>query len=264
MIAQPEAMFTASQILLRSVIFKAVMVGLGFLFLSLPFARSFRIYRLPYGRDQLRRELVPALLVVLVDWALIVSFRTTLLHRMYPPSLFRAALTFAWMFVTFEVWFYLVHRLLHLRALYFLHAQHHIAHVTDPLTSLSFSIPERVFLIGGALGILGLGTFFLPLTLSGAVLYLLLNYALNVYGHSNTEWMPAWFVRSALGRVFFTTTFHAMHHARYEGHYGLFTVVLDRLLGTAFSDYEAVHALARNGSGLSRLGERVPKVAGKA
>src|SRR5690606_5712092 len=42
-------------------------------------------------------------------------------------------------------------------------------------------------------------------------------------------------------------TFHAMHHARYTGHYGLFTTVLDRVLGTAWDDTPEVQARAARG-----------------
>jgi sterol desaturase/sphingolipid hydroxylase (fatty acid hydroxylase superfamily) len=97
----------------------------------------------------------------------------------------------------------------------------------------------------------------MPVTLAGVMAYILTNYALNVFGHGNTEWLPERFVRSWAGRLFFTPTFHALHHARYQGHYGLFTPMLDRWLGTAFDDYEQVHARAREGAGLERIGERV-------
>jgi hypothetical protein len=36
--------------------------------------------------------------------------------------------------------------------------------------------------------------------------------------------------------------------------------VLDRWLGTAFGDYLQVHARAREGHGLERIGERLPQV----
>ncbi|CAM3299569.1 sterol desaturase family protein [Corallococcus soli] len=92
----------------------------------------------------------------------------------------------------------------------------------------------------------------------GFLAYMLTNYALNAVGHGNTEWLPKRFVTSWVGRVFFTPTFHAMHHARYQGHYGLYTVLLDRWFGTTFEDYPQVHARARDGEGLTRMGERLP------
>lgn len=129
--------------------------------------------------------------------------------------------------------------------------------MTDPLTSLSFSVGERAILLGGAFGFVWLGSHLFAVTPAGLFAYLLTNYALNVLGHSNTEWFPSWFVKSPLGKVFLTPTFHAMHHARHQGNYGLFTIVLDRWLGTDFKDYPQAHQKAREGVGLSRLGERL-------
>lgn len=246
-----------ARVLIGSTVLKVFMVTLGFAVVSLPWVQRFRIYRAPLAPRQLLRELGPALVVVVLDVILIVGFRWFFMHRLVPATLASVVITYVWMFVSFEVWFYVTHRLMHLRPLYFLHAQHHVAHVTEPLTALSFSIPERLILICGAMGLLLLGTCFLPITTAGAALYMLTNYTLNIYGHSNIEWMPTWFLRSPLGRVLFTTTFHAMHHARYAGHYGLFTTVLDRSFGSAFPDYAAVHARARQGRGLTKLGERL-------
>src|SRR2546427_5937141 len=47
----------------------------------------------------------------------------------------------------------------------------------------------------------------------------------------------------------------SMHHARYTGHYGLFTTMLDRALGTYWDDYPEVHARAARGEGLHQRSE---------
>ncbi|WP_233585170.1 sterol desaturase family protein [Corallococcus sp. CA054B] len=129
--------------------------------------------------------------------------------------------------------------------------------MTEPLTALSFSVMERVVLLGGGLSMHFAATHLMPGSQAGVLAYMLTNYVLNAFGHGNTEWLPKRFVTSWVGRVLFTPTFHALHHARYQGHYGLFTVVLDRWLGTAFADYPRVHARARDGEGLTRIGERL-------
>ena len=248
---------TLSRVLVFSSAIKLTAVAIGFLLLLVPASRRLSVYRLPWGKNQLRRELFPALQVLLLDAVLITLFRTYFSDRFQPFGWGSFVLSFAWMYLTFELWFYATHRLLHTKALYPLHAQHHVAKVTEPLTSLSFSLVERVVLLGGALGFVILGSYLFPLTLAGVFAYMLTNYALNILGHSNTEWFPAWFVRSPLGRVFLTPTFHALHHARHQGNYGLFTVFLDRWCATDFADYEAVHQKAREGEGLERLGERL-------
>src|SRR5690606_3748048 len=157
----------------------------------------------------------------------------------------------------FEIWFYATHRAMHHRRLYWLHAQHHVAKVTHPLTSLSFDVLERGVLIIGALGFIAVVSRLVPLSAPGIAAYFLVNYALNVWAHLNVELMPASYGRSRLSRVFISTPFHAMHHARYTGHYGLFTTVLDRVLGTAWDDTPEVQARAARGQGLTTMGERV-------
>jgi sterol desaturase/sphingolipid hydroxylase (fatty acid hydroxylase superfamily) len=232
-------------------------VGIGWGVSRTKLAERWRVYRRALAEGQLRSEAWAAVGVVLCDAVLVGLFRYFTGPRMAPFSLPVALLSYAWIFVGFEVWFYVSHRLLHTQALYRFHAQHHVAQVTDPLTSLSFSLVERLVLMGGGLGLVLVAMEVMPVTQAGVMAYILTNYFLNVVGHGNTEWLPRRFVSSWLGRIFFTPTFHALHHARYQGHYGLFTVVLDKWFGTAFQDYSRVHAQAREGVGLARIGERL-------
>jgi lathosterol oxidase len=236
---------------------KLTAVGLGWGLARTRLAERWRVYRRALAPGQLRSEAWAAAGVVICDALLVGLFRYFAGPRMAPFSVPVALLSYAWMFVGFEVWFYVTHRLLHTRALYRFHAQHHVAQVTDPLTSLSFSLVERLVLMAGGMGLVFLAMEVMPVTQAGVMGYILTNYFLNVVGHGNTEWLPRRFVTSWAGRLFFTPTFHALHHARYQGHYGLFTVVLDRWLGTAFGDYTLVHARAREGHGLARMGERL-------
>lgn len=216
-----------------------------------------RVYRRAWAPGQLRSEARAATLVVLFDAVVIALARKAGVVRFAPASLGAVAFTFALLFVWYEVWFYFSHRLLHTRALYFIHAQHHVARVTDPLTSLSFSLGERAILQLGAVGFAAAASRVVPITEAGLAGYFLANYVLNVVGHSNVELFRPGFGRRRLGRAVISVTFHAMHHARYTGHYGLFTPVLDRLCGTYFEDYPEVQSRAAQGEGLAKLGERV-------
>jgi lathosterol oxidase len=243
-----------------SLLFKAMILGVGEGTRRTRWGERWRVFRRALAPGQVRSEAVAALTLVPCDLLIAAAFHHFVRPRMGPPSGSAALLTYAWMFVGFEVWFYVSHRLLHTRALYRLHAQHHVAQVTDVLTSLSFSLAERLVLMGGGFGLVLLAQGLIPVSRAGVMAYMLTNYTLNVLGHSNTEWLPERFVSSWAGRVFFTPTFHALHHARYQGHYGLFTVLMDRWGGTAFEDYSRVHARARAGEGLTRIGERLPPV----
>ncbi len=147
--------------------------------------------------------------------------------------------TFALVAVAYEVFFYVAHRALHHPALFFLHADHHRTVDTNALTSMAFSIPERVILQAGATLITGVLSRLFPTSEAAVLTYFSLNFALNVWGHVGVEVLPARWASSPLGKLFITTTFHAQHHHDGRGHFGLFTQVLDRLCLTVHPTYDA-------------------------
>ncbi|MEW5742040.1 MAG: sterol desaturase family protein [Myxococcota bacterium] len=233
-----------------------VLVGGATLALRTAWAGFRRVYRVPFAKGQWASEFKAAVTVILFD-ALVVGTALSLeVWTFAPVTPAATAWTWAVMFVWYEVWFYAVHRALHTRALYRFHAQHHVAKVTGPLTSLSFGLIERAVLLLGAVGASAALSRVMPISPAGVMAYFFSNYVLNIWGHANVEVLPEGFPRTWWGRLFISTSFHAMHHARYQGHYGLFTQVLDRLFGTYWDDYPEVHARAARGEGLTRLGER--------
>lgn len=234
-----------------------VLVGGASLALRGTWAELRRVYRVAFAPGQFASELKAALAVIAFD-ALVVGTAFSLGTWHFADATPGAtALTWLVMFAWYEVWFYALHRALHTKALYRFHAQHHVAKVASPLTSLSFGLVERGGLLLGAIGMSALLSRVMPITQLGVVAYFFTNYLLNMWGHLNVETLPEGFARTRLGRFFFSTSFHAMHHARYQGHYGLFAQVLDRALGTYWADYPEVHARAARGEGLTRLGERL-------
>ncbi len=254
--AVPLAILTfIAYFLLRAVL----VVGPAMLFVARSrFAQARRVYRRAFSQGQLRSELRAGLITIAFDGALVGALRASGSVPIGDPGALEALAQFGLLFVWYEIWFYVTHRALHSKRLYFLHAQHHVAKVTHPLTSLSFGVIERAILQSGALlFVFGVGAVW-PVSLKVIAGYFLLNYLLNVVGHLNVELFPPWFGHSALGRVLYSVSFHAMHHARYTGHYGLFTVVLDRAFGTAWEDYPEVQRRAAMGEGLITLGARAP------
>jgi sterol desaturase/sphingolipid hydroxylase (fatty acid hydroxylase superfamily) len=238
---------------LRSV----VMVGGAFLWRSRSaFARRRLIAPVRYRRGQILSELKAAVATLLFDAALFnLAIRLGWLTPAQPGQ-GSIAVTFLLLFVFVEVWFYLCHRALHAPALFWIHRQHHTAVIVDPLTSLSFSLLERLILVGGILLYLVLLSSFLPLAPWGLLLYGLTNYGLNVLGHTNVEVFPDWFVRSRVGRWVVTPTYHSLHHQRFSGHFGLFTTVLDRLGGSVFADYETIHERGAKGRAVDQASAR--------
>jgi sterol desaturase/sphingolipid hydroxylase (fatty acid hydroxylase superfamily) len=60
----------------------------------------------------------------------------------------------------------------------------------------------------------------------------------NVGSHLGYELLPRWWLRAPILRWTNTATFHALHHERFTGNFGLFSRVWDRLFGTEIVDYE--------------------------
>ncbi|MBX5481344.1 MAG: sterol desaturase family protein [Myxococcaceae bacterium] len=234
-----------------------LVVGAATLLLRTRLWQARRIYQRGFGDKQLRTEARAAAVVVIADAAAFAFVRSGGWLPFSKPTPGRTLFTVALLFAWYELWFYATHRVMHTRRLYRIHAHHHLAKVTHPISSLNFGLVERGILLVGFLGFAALAARVVPITLPGLVTYMMLNYVLNVWGHLNVELLPAGYGRSWMARLFISTTFHALHHARYTGHYGLFTPVLDRLFGTVFEDYPEVHARAATGNGLTTMGERV-------
>jgi sterol desaturase/sphingolipid hydroxylase (fatty acid hydroxylase superfamily) len=254
----PPLVVSIAQLLVMQLTLLGVLMGGAWLFLRTRFAKRRRVYRLPFGKGQLTRELIAVLLVLsygVVPTALNLQAGRI---RMGDAGVVNTLATFCILFVFNEVFFYVSHRALHTRALYFLHAQHHTARVVSPFTSFSFSLAEHALSTAPATFGIVLLSQVMPLSPVGLGAFSLLNVFGSLLAHLNVELFPAGFARSAVGQVFFSSTYHALHHARYRGHYGLFTRVMDRLLGTEFPDYAELQSAAARGQGLTNLVARLP------
>lgn len=214
------------------------------------------IYAMTPRRGQLRKELVgslqaPSHAVVL---AALISVGWLELAR---DSVASVLGTFVLAALLAEVWHYTSHRAMHTRWLLFIHRHHHESRVMSVWSAVSFSLLEKLLYSTGLVGLLGLVSGWVPISFWGVVTYYLFYLATNTIGHSNLEMRDAGFCRTRVGRILNTTTYHALHHGRYVGNYGLLTQVLDRAFGTRWEDYDRVHARVASGQPLTRLGERV-------
>jgi lathosterol oxidase len=223
-----------------------------------PWVQAKRVYPLPWGKNQIRNELWIGLRSLVIDAAVVaVVLETGVLKINQDLEAGPAALMFGLIFVWFEAWFYYGHRALHSKLLYRFHHQHHTAQVTSPWTSLNFSIVERLYVIVGALFVPIVWTYFWgPVPFPGVVAYFLFNYLFNVYGHLNVEFLPENYHESLISKVWNSVTYHAVHHARYQGHYGLFTPIFDRIHGTGFSDFNELYKKVVRNGGLRSLNEK--------
>jgi lathosterol oxidase len=163
------------------------------------------IYDLPIGPEQIRREVknsmhAPMHAVILAVFLYLGFFRNTSLDSFF----YTGIATTIWA----EVWHYASHRAFHLRALHWIHVEHHKSRLNSPFTAIS------AWYIG----------------------YLVI----NSFSHANFELKSKDYNRW-LGKVLTSTTYHSLHHSRYTGNYGLGTRVLDRLFKTEWDDYEQLY-----------------------
>jgi Delta7-sterol 5-desaturase len=144
-------------------------------------------------------------------------------------------LSFPLMFIIHDTYFYWIHRFMHLPILFkHIHLIHHRSTNPTPWTSYSFHIAEAIL----EAGILPLIAFTLPVHRSALILFFLLQFIYNVYGHLGYEIYPRGFQKTWIGKWINTSTAHNMHHKYFKGNYGLYFLFWDRLMGTLDTRYE--------------------------
>ena len=138
-----------------------------------------------------------------------------------------------------DLWFYAIHRLLHTRWLYKrVHSVHHRSVDVNPFSSYSFHAIEALLITGWLVP----AALFVPLPVAVLMAAQGIGLLNNVMAHLGHELLPSWWTRAPLLRWTNTATFHSLHHERFQGNYGLFTRIWDRLLGTELDGYELAFA----------------------
>lgn len=211
------------------------------------------IYDLPISKEQIRRELrnslhAPIHAVMLAIFLYLGFFKdTTLLSFFYS-----GILTTIWA----EIWHYSSHRAFHLRALHWIHLEHHKSRLNSPFTAMSFSFTEKLVFNAGLLGLLAIVDDFISLNVFGIAAWYIGYLAINSFSHANFELKSTDYNRW-MGKILTSTTYHSLHHSRYTGNYGLGTRVLDRIFKTEWDDYERLYdRISRERRPLSKLRDR--------
>jgi sterol desaturase/sphingolipid hydroxylase (fatty acid hydroxylase superfamily) len=195
------------------------------------------IYDLPIDAQQIKREMrnslhAPIHAVILAAFLYFGFFKDT----SFASFFYSALLTTIWA----EVWHYGSHRAFHLRALHWIHVEHHKSRLNSFLTAISFSFTEKLVFDIGLLGALAIVDYFFALNAFGIAAWYIGYLVINSFSHANFELKSRDYNRW-LGKVLTSTTYHSLHHSRYTGNYGLGTRVLDRLFKTEWDDYEQLY-----------------------
>jgi Delta7-sterol 5-desaturase len=195
------------------------------------------IYDLPISEKQIHRELknsvhAPIHAAALAVFLCFGFFKNTSLASFFCS----AAATTIWA----EIWHYGSHRAFHLKALHWIHLEHHRSHLNSPFTAISFSFTEKLVFNLGLLGPLAVVDHFLALNFFGIAAWYVGYLVINSFSHANFELKSKDYNRW-VGKVITSTTYHSLHHSRYTGNYGLGTRIPDRLFNTEWDDYEALY-----------------------
>jgi len=212
------------------------------------------IYDLPISGEQIRREAknslhAPMHAVILAAFLYLGFFRNASLASFFCTAL----ATTIWA----EIWHYGSHRAFHLRALHWIHVEHHRSHLNSPFTAISFSFTEKlVFDLGLLVPLAIIDRFLFDLNAFGIAAWYIGYLVINSFSHANFELKSKDYNRR-WGKLLTTTTYHALHHSRYTGNYGLGTRILDRLFRTEWDDYEPLYdRISREGRPLGQLREK--------
>ena len=237
----------------------ALWSGVGVLLERSAFGRRHRIWQIALGPGQVRREALANLrfdAIVGVFTAGLIATGAVHVAAGGAVGGFSGWTTFGACWIGFEVYYWFFHRAMHTRPLYRFHRHHHESRVTTPFTGVSTGAVEA---LGWAVGF-GLApmllSLFAPISGPGFALYFLYNYSGNIVGHVNVEPFP----RAMHGRLqswlLHPIVYHALHHARFVNHYGFGSTFMDRLLGTEWDDWPALHERVVDGRPLTNLAQR--------
>lgn len=137
-----------------------------------------------------------------------------------------------------DTYFYWSHRWMHGKKLYkLIHLTHHKSINPSPWASFTFSVVE-----GAAQSvIIWILAFLLPMHEIALLLFTVIAFIINVYGHLGYEIMPLWYRKTKLFNWIATSTYHNLHHSKFNGNYGLYFRWWDKWMGTEVEGYEKTY-----------------------
>ncbi len=231
-------------------------LGLGFAVERSVQKAGRKILDMPLRRRQLRHEAIGTALFHLVFvlpfvWAL----HTGAIH--FSSGWLANVLGFAVAWYAFIAFYYFFHRAMHHRALFWMHRWHHESVVTTPMSGLSMHPLEAVGWTAAMLAPAIVLSHFDRLGAGGWFFFLAVHWIGNIVGHANAELSPVRSTRLSTLTMSNPISYHSLHHARFEGHYGFVIATMDWLFGTEFPDWMAVHQRVFEGRPLTSARERI-------
>lgn len=213
--------------------------------------KTFQRYRISSGNKdyskQIKREIKNAFITFLIG-ALLASSVMVLSKFGYSkvytnwnayPAWWNVGVIFVFILID-ETWFYWIHRLIHHPRLYkLIHFEHHKSIDVNPFTAVSFHVLESLLLSLWVVPVL----LFIPTYAPAFIVLQFIGLFENIKSHIGYEFYPKWWNRSIF-RFMTTSTYHQLHHTKFNGNYGKFFRIWDKILGTEMTIYK--DAFAKN------------------
>ena len=137
--------------------------------------------------------------------------------------------------VVHDIYFYIIHRLMHTKFLYrSVHKVHHSFTNPSPLAAFAFH-PVEAILEAMAYPLI---TFLIPIHPFALLIIFTISTAQSTIGHLAHEIYPNNMFGRLIQWIWITPTHHNMHHQLVKCNYGLYFNILDRIFKTNHPDYE--------------------------
>jgi sterol desaturase/sphingolipid hydroxylase (fatty acid hydroxylase superfamily) len=141
----------------------------------------------------------------------------------------------------FDAYFYVLHRVLHTRALYrSIHAVHHRSTAPTVLTAFAFHPVEALLIIAFMPAAMSL----IPIHLVSLVVVSTFLSGSIVLAHCGHDVFPEWWQRIPVLNWYVTPRIHEAHHRRRDCNYSATLSIFDRAFGTLRLDVPRRHRIA--------------------
>jgi len=214
-----------------------ILSGISFLLFYFIFKKFFHKHKIQSkypSKHENGREIFYSVITSLV-FALVFTIVTTylqpytLIYKSGEYSMIPVWLSYILMILIHDTYFYWTHRLIHKKVLFRkVHLIHHKSTNPSPWTSYAFHPYEALI----QAMIIPIIAFTIPVQKSAFILYFILQFLHNIYGHLGYELFPKFITNTTLGKLLNTSTYHNKHHSNFHGNYGLYFTIWDRIMKT--------------------------------
>ena len=131
--------------------------------------------------------------------------------------------------LSYDLYFFMVHLLIHNKRLFkIIHLVHHQSKTISPFAAYSMHPIETIMLHGGLITLF----FLFPIHTTHVYIWVITSLVYSSYLHLGYEVFSDRFLNSKIGRLLCTSTAHAKHHQFFNGNYGFYTLIWDKIFNT--------------------------------